>query len=91
MKIAITGASGFVGQALSRYLLDQGHAVVGLGTSLHFPGERGAGLEWIRADTTQAGAWQTAVADADVVVNLAGRTIFKRWTLTRPREPRVNC
>ena len=48
MKIAITGASGFVGKALSRCLLDQGHEVVGLGTSPTHPLEsvavHGAGI-----------------------------------------------
>ena len=80
MKIVIIGASGFVGRALSRALLEQGHAVAGLGTSPRFPDKLMDGFEWIRADTTRAGAWQTTLADADVVVNLAGRTIFKRWT-----------
>jgi len=86
MKIVIVGASGFVGRALSRCLLEQGHAVVGLGTSSRFPVKLGSGFEWIRSDTTQAGAWQAAVADADVVVNLAGRTIFKRWTESYKKE-----
>jgi len=80
MKIAITGASGFVGQALSQFLLEEGHAVVGLGTSAHCPLETSNGFEWIRADTTRAGEWQAAITAADAVVNLAGRTIFKRWT-----------
>ena len=80
MKIVISGASGFVGRVLCRCLLEQGHAVAGLGTSPRFPETLGSGFQWIRADTTRAGEWQAAVADADVVVNLAGRTIFRRWT-----------
>ncbi|WP_319523375.1 TIGR01777 family oxidoreductase [uncultured Desulfosarcina sp.] len=80
MKIVVTGASGFVGTALSRFLLEQGHTVTGLGTSRESGLESDAGFEWIRADTTRPGKWQEAVADADGVVNLAGRTIFKRWT-----------
>ena len=80
MKITITGASGFVGTALSRLLLDAGHTVVGLGTSTTHPLQPMARFTWISADTTQTGDWQTAVHDADGVINLAGRTIFKRWT-----------
>jgi uncharacterized protein (TIGR01777 family) len=34
----------------------------------------------IRADTTQPGPWQQAAAEADWIVNLAGRTIFHRWS-----------
>jgi len=86
MKIVVTGASGFVGTALSRFLLEQGHTVTGLGTSQGSGLESDAGFKWIRADTTRAGKWQEAVADADAVVNLAGRTIFKRWTRAYKRQ-----
>lgn len=80
MRITITGASGFVGKALSRVLLDQGHEVIGLGTSPTHPLESEVPFTWYCADTTRTGTWQTAVSHADAVINLAGRTIFKRWT-----------
>lgn len=80
MKIAIAGASGFVGTALTRFLLDAGHGVTGLGTSATHPLQSVAHFTWVSADTTRPGAWQAAVSDADAVVNLAGRTIFKRWS-----------
>lgn len=32
------------------------------------------------ADTTRSGRWQRHAADADLIFNLAGRTIFQRWT-----------
>jgi uncharacterized protein len=80
MKIAITGASGFVGTALTRQLLDAEHEVTGLGTSDSHPLQSVANFTWISADTTLAGSWQAAVSQADAVVNLAGRTIFKRWS-----------
>ena len=35
---------------------------------------------FVAADTTRQGSWQKELADADAVVNLAGATIFKRWT-----------
>ena len=80
MKFVVTGASGFVGKALSRFLLEQGHTVTGMGTSPSSGMAPNIGFTWISADTTRTGKWQEAVADADGVVNLAGRTIFKRWT-----------
>jgi len=86
MEFAVTGASGFVGTALSRFLLEQGHTVTGLGTSASPALTPATGFTWISADTTLAGKWQEAVADADVVVNLAGCTISKRWTRSYKRR-----
>lgn len=80
MKIVISGASGFVGSALARLLLDAGHKVVGMGTSKVHPLESMANFTWRVADTSLSGTWQEEVAQADAVVNLAGRTIFKRWS-----------
>ncbi|PID40136.1 MAG: TIGR01777 family protein [Proteobacteria bacterium] len=80
MNIVVAGASGFVGSALARSLLVEGHRVTGLGTSARHPMESESGFNWISADTIRGGAWQEAVRDADAVVNLTGRTIFKRWT-----------
>lgn len=80
MKIVIAGASGFVGSALTRLLLTAGHEVTGLGTSKTHPLASMAHFTWRVADTSLAGTWQEAVRQADAVVNLAGRTIFKRWS-----------
>ncbi|BBO91199.1 TIGR01777 family oxidoreductase [Desulfosarcina ovata] len=80
MHVFIAGASGFVGTALSRFLLDAGTTVTGVGRSRTHPFESVPAFTWLSADTTQAGPWQTAVAEADAVVNLTGCTIFKRWT-----------
>jgi len=80
MNLLIAGASGFVGSHLSRLLLDKGWAVTGLGTSRQPPQLPEGNYTWISADTTRPGNWQTAVPAADVIINLAGRTIFKRWS-----------
>ncbi len=80
MHVLITGASGFVGSHLSQAMIDKNRQVTGIGTSRdHFLAQH-AGFTWVSADTTQPGPWQAAVPKADVIVNLAGRTIFKRWT-----------
>lgn len=79
-NIVITGASGFIGKRLTHRFLSSGCPVTGIGTSGHHPFEKQKAFEWIAADTTLPGQWQAHVSKADIIVNLAGRTIFKRWT-----------
>ena len=79
--VLITGASGFVGQALAQKYLDAGWQVNGIGTSLNHPmADAYDNFLWTSADTSLPGQWQDLVAQSDVIVNLAGRNIFKRWT-----------
>jgi len=90
LKILITGASGFVGSHLSRALIDNNRQVTGIGTSREHVLERCDGFTRISADTTEPGPWQAAVPRADVVINLAGRTIFKRWTPAYKKQMRAS-
>ena len=80
MKYLITGGLGFVGRHLSDYLLSKGHQVVAVGLRPTQDLFHQDGFEYISADTSQSGSWQEAVKEADTVYNLAGKTIFKRWT-----------
>jgi uncharacterized protein (TIGR01777 family) len=80
MKIVISGATGFVGSTLSEHLIAKGHRIIALGSRKDYPGKESDALVYVQADTTQKGDWQEHVADADAVINLAGRTIFRRWS-----------
>lgn len=80
MKVLITGGSGFVGSALARELLDRGHHVVATGTSPQHKTLHHENFRYIQADTTREGNWQNELELVDGVVNLAGRSIFGRWT-----------
>lgn len=80
MRIVITGGSGFIGTPLSRHLLAEGHVVTALGTRPSYKLIDHSQFTYMAADTTRPGNWQQAVSDADLVFNLAGRTIFKRWS-----------
>jgi uncharacterized protein (TIGR01777 family) len=80
MKIVITGGSGFVGTHLADYLLKAGHHVIALGRSTGQHRIHHQSYNYVAADTTRPGDWQNEFEDADAIVNLAGTTIFKRWT-----------
>lgn len=80
-KILITGASGFVGKYLAMTFLSSGHPVIGLGRSQYHPfSDEFENFEWISADTTLEGDWQGKVNEAQVIINLAGKSIFGYWT-----------
>jgi uncharacterized protein (TIGR01777 family) len=65
MKIAITGATGFVGTHLSALMREKGHLVLTLGRrDCALPKEELA----------------TRLAGCEAVFNLAGETISRRWT-----------
>ncbi len=80
MNVKITGGTGFVGSHVSAYFLSGGHQVTAFGRSSAHPRIRHDGYRYVSADTTRPGDWQNEFQDADAVVNLAGATIFKRWT-----------
>jgi uncharacterized protein len=80
VKIFITGGSGFIGTHLSNFFLEKGHQVTGVGFRADSGRIRHSNYSYIQADTTREGSWQASLEKMDAVVNLAGRTIFKRWT-----------
>jgi uncharacterized protein len=86
MKIFVSGGTGFVGTALIRHLLDAGHGVIATGTSSTYDSVDHKNFLFISADTTEKGLWQNSLADADALINLAGRTIFNRWSARYKKE-----
>jgi uncharacterized protein len=80
MNVFMTGGTGFVGTTLSEKLLALGHGVTVLTRAAVPEGEGRSGVRYVTGDPTQPGPWQKAVAGHDVIINLAGASIFKRWT-----------
>lgn len=89
MHIFITGGLGFIGRHLTQMLLDAGHRVTATGTRLSQQSIENAQFRYISADTTEPGPWQEAAANAQVIVNLAGTPISKRWS-RRTKTEMVN-
>jgi len=79
VKILISGGTGFIGGILIGKLLEHGHEITLLARSIEEIGTLSKGIEAILCDTTKPGTWQTAVAQHDAVINLAGVSIFRRW------------
>jgi uncharacterized protein (TIGR01777 family) len=93
MKILITGGTGFVGTQLTSRFIQEGNEVTILSRSLKRSGEAPRGISYLQGDPTQKGPWQEAVKNHDAVVNLAGASIFERWTEEHKRairESRIN-
>jgi len=77
MKIFVAGGTGFVGKTLAPALVRTGHEVSILTRS--GKGET-SGVSWIEGNPTQKGKWQEAVKEHGVIINLAGASLFTRWT-----------
>ncbi|SPD74475.1 conserved hypothetical protein [uncultured Desulfobacterium sp.] len=80
MKVFITGGTGFVGRAISSRLLEQGYNVTLLTRSIGTGRSAPAGLTYLEGDPTEKGKWQGHVADHEIIINLAGASIFSFWT-----------
>jgi len=81
MRIVIPGGTGQVGTLLARAFHRDGHAVVVLGRHPSRTPWRFAA--W---DGRTLGDWARELDDADVVINLAGRSVNCRYTNTNRRE-----
>ncbi|MEY2497360.1 MAG: uncharacterized protein QOD12_916 [Verrucomicrobiota bacterium] len=82
MKIVIPGGSGQVGQLLARAFVKEGHDVVILSRQCE---ARKAGriVLW---DARTMGEWCTEFEGADVVINLAGKSVNCRYNPENRRE-----
>lgn len=74
MKIVIPGGTGQIGRILSRALISDGHDVVAL--------SRNSEQSFCRTvlwDAETIGSWVSEIDGADVVINLAGRSVNCRY------------
>lgn len=86
MEIVVTGGLGFVGSHLTQALLDAGHGVTVIGLRARQNLFSHENFQYVSADLTRPGPWQEVLTGAEVVVNLAGKSIFRRWTQSFKRQ-----
>ena len=92
MKIFITGGTGFVGTYLAKKFISAGHNVTILTQNSGGAVLKMAGLIYLEGNPNIKGRWQDFVKEHDVIINLAGASIFSRWTTEQKkimRESRI--
>jgi uncharacterized protein (TIGR01777 family) len=75
LRIVIPGGTGRIGVLLARHFHQLGHSV---STITRFP--KPSDWEAIHWDAENPGVWVSALEDADLIINLAGRSHFCRYT-----------
>src|SRR3954471_11990766 len=90
VKVAVTGATGTIGQAVVGELLARGDSVVVLSRSpdpaRSVLGSEGEAVEW--ADPKSSPAPASALADVSGVVHLLGEPVAQRWSSEAKQEIR---
>ena len=81
LHIVVPGGTGQIGHILARHFHEQGHAVTVI--ARHAKSAEWPILTWNAADL---GPWAEAIEGADVVINLAGRSVNCRYNAANRRE-----
>ena len=82
MKFLVTGATGFVGSAIAKHLLANGHSVRALIRAVHDPAKiAAAGMEPVTGDLLDRPSLDRAVVGVDGVFHAAA--VYKFWTRRR--------
>ncbi|WP_096187908.1 TIGR01777 family oxidoreductase [Evansella halocellulosilytica] len=85
MNVAITGGSGFIGQALTDHLIKQGHQVIILTRNKNNKPvkENVTYVEWLK----ESASAEKQLQNIDAFVNLAGENLNSgRWTAKKKQE-----
>lgn len=80
MNIVISGGTGLVGRHLIPLLLLKGHSIVNLTTRRTLRGLDASGVDHSFWDPASGYIESEKIANADVVINLSGFPVSKRWT-----------
>jgi uncharacterized protein len=86
MNIFITGGLGFVGTKLTTMLIQNGHQITVIERNPGNKPDPPRGVSVIEADASKPGPWQDTLAGHDAVINLAGVSIFSRWSKQKKND-----
>src|SRR5262245_9548023 len=87
-KIVITGATGLIGAAIARRLVERGDRVIAFSRNPEqAKRELPASVEHVAwSATSETPDWRASIDGADVVINLAGAPIAKRWSASHKQQ-----
>jgi uncharacterized protein len=80
LNILIIGGTGFIGRTLSSVLLAAGHSISVLSRNCPPTSSQQINVSIIQADVSKPGIWQDRIPEYEVIINLTGVSIFRRWT-----------
>jgi hypothetical protein len=80
MEVFVTGGTGFVGRSLCRQLMHAGHSVTVLSRRSAACQELPPGVGCTVGDPQKPGPWQEEAAHHQGFINLAGASIFGKWS-----------
>ncbi|MCF8129987.1 MAG: TIGR01777 family oxidoreductase [Deltaproteobacteria bacterium] len=85
MRVFMTGGTGFVGSMLTKSLVKKGHGVTLLTRKIKKDRPVPNGVFLVEGDPTEPGSWQEKVPGHEILINLAGASIFRRWSEAEKR------
>jgi len=86
LNILIIGGTGFIGRTLAKTLLSSDHKITVLSRNLTRSSMLQGHIAVWNADISTPGIWQERIPDYEVIINLSGASIFRRWTSRGKQE-----
>src|SRR5215217_8918498 len=86
LKIVIAGGSGFIGQAMAARWMKDNEVVIlsrqkaGAENNSYSGNRLQEGLRYVAWDGRMPGGWMKEIDGADLLINLAGRSVNCRYT-----------
>lgn len=80
LNVLVIGGTGFIGKTLSNTLADDGHTISVISRKPVPHSLLRDGITMIQADVFEPGPWQEIIPNFEVIINLIGASIFRRWT-----------